>query len=76
MDNHFKQIRLKMRMSREDFAAALGLTYAAISHYENGLRKPRLDVCRRILDLAKARRIKVKFEDIYPRKTDLREIQE
>lgn len=67
MNNQIKNLRLKMGMSRHDFAAQLKVSYGAICNYEYGSRSPRREICYRIIDLAKKHGIKIELEDIYPR---------
>jgi putative transcriptional regulator len=67
MTTSIKKIRSDLGLSRKDFAHLLGITYGAISNYEYGVRRPQLEICYRIIDIAKQHKLKVKLEDIYPR---------
>lgn len=46
-----RRIRERARVSRSDIAEALGVKPAAISHWENGLRRPRTKVAARYGEL-------------------------
>lgn len=43
-----KEIRKQKRMSQQDLASKLGISYVMISQYERGSRKPKLDMIDRI----------------------------
>lgn len=58
-----KKMRLSLCMEQKEFAGLLGISVSSISHYETSIRKPRLPVVRKLLDLARKHKIKVDIED-------------
>ena len=44
------QLRREHNLSQRQAAAELGISQALLSHYENGLREPRLDFVVRVCD--------------------------
>jgi len=51
MENNLKKFREAMGLRQQDVALKVGLTRAAYSHYEKGIREPKLEVLIRIADL-------------------------
>lgn len=66
MKSTIREIRLKLGMSQNDLAVYLGKTAAAISNYENWIRRPDVETAYKILELASSNGISKKLEDIYP----------
>jgi len=59
MKYKLKELRVKKHKTQEQTAKAIGINRAAYSHYENGLRLPRVDIASKI-----AAYFNVKVEDI------------
>ena len=51
MKNMLEQERLKHGWTQEHVAKQVGITRAALSHLETGIRKPSFDVLVKLLDL-------------------------
>ena len=48
--NRIKQLRLEKGISQSDVASVVGITRQAVSHYEHGIRNPRLETCKKLAD--------------------------
>lgn len=46
--NKIKEKRLALKLSRAELAEKIGVTVAAICHYENKVRSPRLLIAKKI----------------------------
>lgn len=58
-----RNIRNKVMLDQSQFGKLVGVTGAAIGHYERGQRIPRFPVIRKLMDIAKKNGITVKVED-------------
>lgn len=59
MKYKLKELRTRMHKTQDQIAKAIGINRAAYSHYENGLRFPKVDIAIKI-----ATYFHVKVEDI------------
>lgn len=66
--NTVQEIRNRIGMPRRIFAEHLGVSYGAVSNYELGTRQPKLNVCFKIIELAKKYKIKLTLDDILGKK--------
>lgn len=48
--NRIKQLRLEKGISQSDVASVVGITQQAVNHYEHGIRKTRLETCKKLAD--------------------------
>lgn len=64
--NAIQTFRTRLGLSRVEFATAIGVTQAAVYKHERGLAKPAPDTAWRMRWLAKANRMKLSWEEIYP----------
>jgi len=46
-----KQLRDRLRLTQEQFAQKVGVTYSTVNHWENGKRAPQPFLVRRLLEL-------------------------
>lgn len=70
--NVLKRFRKQTGMSQEQLGAHLnGLTQAAISQYERGIRTMEPTVAHKFLDLARSHGFEATLEDVYPRPDSL-----
>jgi DNA-binding XRE family transcriptional regulator len=70
MQNGVKKIRLKLGMTQNAFATAIGKTQSAVANYEAcgpHHRTPDLNTAWSIIDLAKKKGLPASLEDVYPR---------
>lgn len=58
-----KNLRLQLFLDQKEFAEIIGIKKGTVSNYENGYRKPRLPIIRRMLELARKNKIKLNPED-------------
>lgn len=58
--------RKAAKMTQQELASEVGLTQAAIGHYETLRRIPRLAECRRIVAVLKARGVVCSLETVFP----------
>lgn len=73
LSNPFQRFRSQTGMSQMELARALGRSQVTIAGYEKmpgepGHRAPRMPVAQRFMELAKAKKIRMTFDEIYPRK--------
>lgn len=61
-----RAIRLKLGMTRKEFAQALKLTQMSVSNYENNIRYPAINIGYKIINLAKRKGLNVTLENVYP----------
>lgn len=61
-----KKFRKDLCITQSEFAQLLKVTVCTISMYENGKRQPSYPTIRKILELAKKKKIKMTFDDIRP----------
>lgn len=61
-----KAIRKRVGITQTQLADRVGLTQAAIGHYETGRRKPGLDECRRIVSALNALGADCSLDDVFP----------
>lgn len=62
-----KHVREKSGLSRTQFAAAIGVSTAAVSNYECGIRRPRHPIVQKILSISEEHELSFTIEDFYPR---------
>lgn len=60
-----KKIRQELFLRRDEFAQMLGISKQSISHYENGLRNPKLCIVKKMLGIAKKNKIKIEASDFF-----------
>ncbi len=65
MTNNFKKIRTNLGLTLKQLAAAIGVSTMTICHYEKGKRRPRPEICYRIIEYAKKHNITACLEDFY-----------
>jgi len=58
-----KYLRRSLVLEQKEFADLLGIDKSSICNYEHGVRKPRLPIIRKMLELAKQHKIKISTED-------------
>ncbi len=58
-----KKIRLAFCLEQKEFGELMGISKQAIWQYERGMRRPRLQSVRKLLELAKKKKIKAEVED-------------
>jgi DNA-binding transcriptional regulator YiaG len=46
-----KQLRTRLRLTQEQFAQKVGVTYSTVNHWENGKRCPQPFLLRRLLEV-------------------------
>lgn len=46
-----KELRERLRLTQEQFAQKVGVTYSTVNHWENGKRAPQPFLVRRLLEL-------------------------
>ncbi|HQI26445.1 MAG TPA: helix-turn-helix transcriptional regulator [Sedimentisphaerales bacterium] len=46
-----KDLRERMKLTQEQFAQKVGVTYSTVNHWENGKRMPQPFLVRRLLEL-------------------------
>jgi putative transcriptional regulator len=46
-----KELRARLRLTQEQFAQKVGVTYSTVNHWENGKRTPQPFLVRRLLEL-------------------------
>lgn len=63
--NAIREFREKLGYSQENFATLLGVKQTAVSAYEMGARRPKLEVAKRMIDLSN-RETSIYWYDIYP----------
>lgn len=51
MGDRIKRYRMSIKMTQADFAQRLGVTGAAVSAYENGVRQPSLEILVKIANI-------------------------
>lgn len=64
--NRIKEIRHEIPVSQRQFAFFVGMTPSALANYENGLRKPSIDIGWHIVQGFKNKGQDVSFEDVFP----------
>jgi len=64
--NAIQTFRTRLGLTRVEFASAIGVTQAAVYKHEHGKSKPAPDTAWRMVWLARANRMRLKLEDIYP----------
>ena len=62
---NIRKIREKLGMTQVDFAQSILVKQAAISKYELNITKPSWEVAKRIVELAKSKKIKITLNDIF-----------
>ena len=61
--NHIRTYRESLRLTQEKFGMLIGVNQVAVSQYEQGLRRPDLDVAKRIYEVSKG---ELGPHEIYP----------
>jgi len=46
-----KELRERMKLTQEQFAQKVGVTYSTVNHWENGKRMPQPFLVKRLLEL-------------------------
>ena len=46
-----KELRERLRLTQEQFAQRVGVTYSTVNHWENGKRSPQPYLVRRLLEI-------------------------
>ena len=65
--NIIKEFRKKIKISQTLMAKQLGISGVTLCCYEKNIRRPKLEIAYRIIDLAKLHGISLTLEDIYQR---------
>lgn len=63
--NGVQRIRQQLQMTQTELAAAISITQSAVSQYERGEAQIAPQVAKRLIDLARSRRVKATYDDIY-----------
>jgi transcriptional regulator with XRE-family HTH domain len=63
IDQTIKKLRLTLCLEQQEFGMLIGVTKSSVCNYEQGNRKPRLPVIRKMMELAKKNKIKITLED-------------
>lgn len=63
--NNLKKLRRLAGMSQVELASTLGLTQGAIAHYEKGIRRPNVDIAKKILIEFNTRGVFCTFEEMF-----------
>jgi len=58
-----KKVRMELNLDQQHFADALEITKTAIFNYEKGIRRPKLDIIKKMRDLAKKNGIELSVDD-------------
>lgn len=58
-----KNLRTILCLEQQEFGELVGVTKSSICQYEKGNRLPRRPVIRKIIELAKKHKVKIKPED-------------
>ncbi|SEJ63506.1 putative transcriptional regulator [Azotobacter beijerinckii] len=61
-----KNIRTAARITQQQLAAKLGITQAAIGHYEKGRRQPKLTEARRLVAALNELGAACTLEEVFP----------
>lgn len=62
--NHLKSIRLRLGMTQQAIATALGCTQGNVGHYERGQTLPP-EVARKLIQVAQAHGLQIGFDHVY-----------
>ncbi len=63
MQDSIKKLRLSLCLDQKEFGDMIGVDKSSICNYEKGLRKPRLPVIRKMMELVKKNKLKFTLED-------------
>lgn len=63
---NIKKFRKELCLTQTELAQLLKVTVCTISMYENGKRQPSYPTVRKMIELAKKKKIKMTFDDIRP----------
>jgi DNA-binding XRE family transcriptional regulator len=63
---HFRELRIKMCLSRKELGKLLDIAARTIIQYEFGYRNPSVGVCQRLIKLAKLKGINITLEYLRP----------
>lgn len=58
-----KNLRMSLMMDKIELARELGVSITTICSYENGKRRPKLSMVRKMRDLAKKNNIEISLEE-------------
>lgn len=61
-----RHIREQIGMTQVEFADAIGCKQGFLSFCESGRKRPSIETARKIILLAKTKKIKVRLEEIFP----------
>lgn len=62
MASFLRSVRVKLLLTRAECAKLLGVSYATLGQYENGIRRPPLQTLRRIKAFTDSKGIKMDIE--------------
>ena len=60
-----KSIRMQLFKDRKQFAEMVGISQQSIIHYENSLRRPKLSIIKKMIDIAKENNIEISPSDFF-----------
>nr|WP_019365289.1 helix-turn-helix transcriptional regulator [Pseudomonas luteola] len=66
--SNLRETRKRVGMTQAELAASVGLTQAAIGHYENDRREPGLEECRLIVKALNKKGAKTSLDKLFPPK--------
>lgn len=58
-----KKLRMALCLEQQEFGQLIGVTKSSVCNYEQGTRKPRLPIIRKMMELAKKNKVKMTLED-------------
>ncbi|HAB4051759.1 TPA_asm: helix-turn-helix domain-containing protein [Salmonella enterica subsp. diarizonae] len=64
--NNLKKLRKEAGISQASLASFLEASQGAIAHYEKGIRKPNVDIAKKIIEALNANGVSCTFEDVFP----------
>lgn len=65
MGETIKTVRESAGMTQVEFAKYLGRSQTAISEYEHGVKRPSFGIWKKIIVIAKKRKVKINFESVF-----------
>ena len=74
LSNPWQRFRSQTGMGQIELAKLLGISQPGLCAYEKrpdqkGFRSPRVEVAKRFIELAKQRRVRMSFSELYPTTT-------
>lgn len=64
--NRISHHRLRVPINQRQFAFFLGIKPSTLANYENGVRKPSIDIGWKIVEGFKLKGLDVTFESVFP----------